>query len=67
MWIPESAAEVERAVSEGALPKIETFDAKAAFPEPKRNATGHGHASPYWRWRRNTERELNPPGGGVPT
>lgn len=38
MWIPESPAEVERAVSEGALPETEVFDAKAALPEPHKNA-----------------------------
>ena len=38
MWVPESAEEVERVFSAGELPETEVFDAKAALPEPKRNA-----------------------------
>jgi len=38
MWVPESAEELERAVTAGALSETEVFDAKAAMPDPRGNA-----------------------------
>lgn len=38
MWIPNDAAEIERAAQAGEMPETPSFDAKADLPQPKRNA-----------------------------
>lgn len=39
MWVPENAAEIERAARAGDLVESPSFDAKAGLPDAKRNAT----------------------------
>jgi schlafen family protein len=38
MWVPRTAREVEDAARSGALAETSRFDAKAALPQPKKNA-----------------------------